>query len=368
MLERLLNLWRKYFQSPWRGTWRYICAFLAGPVLFATLVVLAVQHVGPLTNVTTSMSLIEAFGNNSMNVTLTSPLPTWTLSLPSWFIFYSVLFIVISFASIVYYVFSQVILIQRTDYFAGRGTWPQMKQWVTTRVPVIAGLVGVAAVIAWEVGWMQVIGDKVVLFAWSTLLVISLLIWLFVVAPWASPKRRDIDRSWSQGSFAITILTLLSLVVIFGVTPKRSFEALLGCWLTTLGLLILLTLYVGYIRNNRLLGIFIDSRNRVSLANFQMLIWTILIASTFLALALGNIAAAPYDYNRSCNASTGYCFLSISNNTNVTAVPYNYLHALDITIPATVLALAGIAATALVVPPHFAEAKKRLLRAWCVTP
>jgi len=200
-------------------------------------------------------------------------------------------------------------------------------------------------------------GQDSIIVAWFLLLVMSLLIWLLGVAPWANPKRRDVDRFWSQSSFVVTILNLLALVVILGLTPKVSFCALLGCWLTTLGLLSLLAIYIGYVRNDRLLGILIDKCNRVSLSYFQILIWTILIASTFLALALGNISAAPLNYTQNCTVISG-CILQVEYLENATLVQQHYINALNISIPPTVLALAGIAATSLVVPPFLVKTKR----------
>jgi hypothetical protein len=78
---------------------------------------------------------------------------------------------------------------------------------------------------------------------------------------------------------------------------------------------------------DRKLGILIDDRNKLSLARFQMALWTFLILSGFLAAAIGNVRAGA-------------------------ARP------LDITIPQAVWLLMGISTTSLVGAPMILSTKR----------
>ena len=322
----------KRFAAPGRiRTLRYMGAFLAGPILFTALVALAVRHI-------INADSLEAIATPLLSIQL-GPLPAA--------VFTVVLLLLVALLT------SLFLIASWTRHESKEKTALKRVQQALFRVVRYTAALAFVALIA--IGLFE--GRDFIVVVWFVLLVISLLIWLLAVAPWANPKRRDVDRFWSQGSFVVTILTMLALVVILGLTPKVSFSALLGCWLTTLGLLSLLVIYVGYVRNDRLLGIFIDTSNRVSLSYFQILIWTMLIASTFLALALGNISGAPLNYTQTCTAANG-CILQVEYLDNATLVHQNYMNALNISIPPAVLALAGIAATSLVVPPFLVKAKK----------
>lgn len=58
-------------------------------------------------------------------------------------------------------------------------------------------------------------------------------------------------------------------------------------WIVSALVIAGLTFIFGYIIRKRVLGIFIDSRNRISLSQFQIVLWTVVIVSAFFAVAWG---------------------------------------------------------------------------------
>lgn len=63
----------------------------------------------------------------------------------------------------------------------------------------------------------------------------------------------------------------------------------LGSWLGAMALLALFALIAGHGVTGLWLGLLVDSRNKLSLSRLQMLLWTVLILSGFLAAVLTNI-------------------------------------------------------------------------------
>lgn len=74
-------------------------------------------------------------------------------------------------------------------------------------------------------------------------------------------------------------------------------SSMLSYWLPTLIVILLILVGLGVWINGRYLGILIDSRRKMSLSRFQVVLWSWLIISTFLAVGLAkgtmNIAMAP---------------------------------------------------------------------------
>ncbi|HZS30265.1 MAG TPA: hypothetical protein VFA37_03300 [Gaiellaceae bacterium] len=66
-------------------------------------------------------------------------------------------------------------------------------------------------------------------------------------------------------------------------------------WLSTLGLLLALALLVGRIVTGDWRGILVDTRNKLSIARLQLLLWTAFVLSAYLAAALANVAAGTPD-------------------------------------------------------------------------
>ncbi len=62
-------------------------------------------------------------------------------------------------------------------------------------------------------------------------------------------------------------------------------------WLATLGFLFGIALVTGRVVTGDWRGILVDTRNKLSIARLQLLLWTAFILSAYLAVALANVAA-----------------------------------------------------------------------------
>jgi hypothetical protein len=93
------------------------------------------------------------------------------------------------------------------------------------------------------------------------------------------------------------VLALIVLAIYYVGGPNR-FTATTA-WEITLGLLIVLCLYLGWVISGRFLGILVGNRNLMSLSRFQIVAWTIVILSAFLTIAFRRIfdpsVTAPLD-------------------------------------------------------------------------
>jgi magnesium-transporting ATPase (P-type) len=89
---------------------------------------------------------------------------------------------------------------------------------------------------------------------------------------------------------------IVAVMAALGVaTPSLSLSRL-ACWLIILALFLLFFVVVGHGFTGRPQGLLIDDRNKMSLSRLQMVMWTTLILSGLLTVALTNIgqrAAAP---------------------------------------------------------------------------
>jgi hypothetical protein len=66
-------------------------------------------------------------------------------------------------------------------------------------------------------------------------------------------------------------------------------------WLATLGFLLGIALAVGRVVTGDWRGILVDTRNKLSIARLQLLLWTTFVLSAWLAAALANVAAGARD-------------------------------------------------------------------------
>lgn len=122
------------------------------------------------------------------------------------------------------------------------------------------------------------------------------------------------------------LLTLIATGIAGWFIPSR-----LTAWLA---ILLLLTFFIALAANGvtgNWRGALIDNRNRISLSRFQMLLWTILILSAYLAATLANMKVTP-DLT-----GTGNLF--------------------SVTIPSGLWLLMGIATTSLVAAPLILSTK-----------
>lgn len=104
-------------------------------------------------------------------------------------------------------------------------------------------------------------------------------------------------------------------------------------WLLTATLLIFAIMVMGGAVNGRLEGVLIDSRNRISLSKFQMLLWTVVVLSALTVAAAWNITHP------------------------IMAMAGKMAGPLDITIPSDLLYGMGIAAASFVAAPSLLQLK-----------
>jgi len=87
----------------------------------------------------------------------------------------------------------------------------------------------------------------------------------------------------------ITLIPLFGLIAIslVGLLLPTSFR--LWIWIGSLILLAFFVIVVGYGITGRWLGVLIDNRRKISLSRFQTALWSVLILSALLAVALTNL-------------------------------------------------------------------------------
>jgi hypothetical protein len=86
------------------------------------------------------------------------------------------------------------------------------------------------------------------------------------------------------------VIVILVDVLLGGTAQGRHGFGRPAAWLVTMAVFIALLAYVGNAVKQRADGIFIDDRNRISLARFQLVLWTVLLVSALMTAALSNAA------------------------------------------------------------------------------
>lgn len=77
---------------------------------------------------------------------------------------------------------------------------------------------------------------------------------------------------------------LIALITYSGIAQKGG-----HAWILVLAGMFIFTLFIGKWISGRALGILVNSRNLMSLSQFQMLLWTLLILSAYLTMAMQRI-------------------------------------------------------------------------------
>lgn len=96
------------------------------------------------------------------------------------------------------------------------------------------------------------------------------------------------ESGWVRRYFTafIGVLLIVVIVVIAGFMEViRPF----WIWIILLALFVLMTLLLSRTFTRRWLGILIDDRNKYSLSRLQMILWTLIILSSFMASVLANV-------------------------------------------------------------------------------
>ncbi len=89
--------------------------------------------------------------------------------------------------------------------------------------------------------------------------------------------------------YTVAFIGGILLVVLVIVAGFQAAIAPFWIWISLLALFVVLTLIVSRAFTRRWLGILIDERNKYSLSRFQMMLWTVIILSAFMAAVLANV-------------------------------------------------------------------------------
>lgn len=99
---------------------------------------------------------------------------------------------------------------------------------------------------------------------------------------------KTITSRWT-GWHTVCLLAIILVITLSGLLIPAS--ARVWSWILCVVLLLLFATVAGQGITGRWNGLLIDERNKMSLSRLQMILWTVVVVSGFLAAALSNIAA-----------------------------------------------------------------------------
>src|SRR5262245_20912403 len=102
----------------------------------------------------------------------------------------------------------------------------------------------------------------------------------------APPPPRAQARGWQSSHTFATVALAIGIAVIGWIVPFTSVRL---AWALILALLIAFLLVAGDGITGRWAGVLIDERNKMSLSRFQLVLWTALLLSAFLAIAIARV-------------------------------------------------------------------------------
>jgi hypothetical protein len=103
-----------------------------------------------------------------------------------------------------------------------------------------------------------------------------------------SPKEAEmLQDAWEKLGHFVIIVIFMVLVIFIGTGALGG--SLATRWYLMMALMVLFLIAVGMTTNDRMDGVLIDWRNKMSLSRLQVIIWTILGMSAFLVIGLGRI-------------------------------------------------------------------------------
>jgi hypothetical protein len=134
------------------------------------------------------------------------------------------------------------------------------------------------------------------------------------------------DQTKWRGYHTLALLAIIVAIFLLGLFIPDKARA--GSWIATLILLLLFLVITGEGITGFWRGALIDERNKMSLSRFQLVLWTCIVLSAYLAAVLANLAKASSD-------------------------------PLAVGIPSELWILMGISATSLVASPLVSSNKKK---------
>jgi hypothetical protein len=107
-------------------------------------------------------------------------------------------------------------------------------------------------------------------------------------------------KSTWKPTHTVALVVLIAAIFVVGLIPSNQVipgfnppEHGLVAWLVIMVLLGACSVVIGLGTTGLWRGLLIDSRNRMSLSRFQLLLWTVLVLSAFLTVAMFNIREDP---------------------------------------------------------------------------
>ena|SRR5215212_9231882 len=132
--------------------------------------------------------------------------------------------------------------------------------------------------------------------------------------------------TWKPGD-TVALVVLIAAIFVVGLIPSNQIipgfnppEHGLVAWLVIMVLLGACCVVIGRGTTGLWKGLLIDSRNRMSLSRLQLLLWTVLVLSAFLTIAMFNIRKDPMADPLNIEVpSQVWALLGISTSSFVTA-------------------------------------------------
>lgn len=98
-----------------------------------------------------------------------------------------------------------------------------------------------------------------------------------------------------QESKSIVWLSTVSILITIAIFLSGYFAPKGWNWALVISFMIVFIALIGKLITGRFSGIFIDERNKMTLSRFQLVIWTLIVLSAFLAIALERVKAGAPD-------------------------------------------------------------------------
>jgi hypothetical protein len=96
----------------------------------------------------------------------------------------------------------------------------------------------------------------------------------------------ETPKSKSPVWVSMASILMIIAIFLFGLYAPRGWN-----WAIVMFLMIVFISLIGWLITGRFSGIFINERNKMTLSRFQLVIWTLIVLSAFLTIALERISA-----------------------------------------------------------------------------
>lgn len=98
------------------------------------------------------------------------------------------------------------------------------------------------------------------------------------------------SKNLSTGWLVLILILMIVFIILAGLWAPKGIN-----WVIVAGSMLVFVISLGLHICGRPMGIFIDERNEMSLSRFQLVIWTLIILSAFVTIALERVSAEALD-------------------------------------------------------------------------